>query len=75
MCTTTPCQLRGAAGLVAACEKALGVSLGETSADGKFTLGEVECLGACVNAPVLQIGDDYFEDLDPESVIAILEGR
>ena len=73
VCTTTPCQLRGAAGLVAACEKALGVSLGETSADGKFTLGEVECLGACVNAPVLQIGDDYFEDLDPESVIAILE--
>ena len=73
VCTTTPCQLRGAAQLVAACEKALGVSLGETSADGKFTLSEVECLGACVNAPVLQIGDDYFEDLDVLSATAILE--
>ena len=73
VCTTTPCQLRGAAELVVACEKALGVPLGETGADGKFTLSEVECLGACVNAPVLQIGDDYFEDLDPQSATAILE--
>ncbi len=73
ICTTTPCQLRGANDVLEACEKALGVSLGETSADGKFTLGEVECLGACVNAPVLQIGDDYYEDLDPETAVAIIE--
>ncbi len=73
VCTTTPCQLRGAGEVLASCEKALGVSLGENSADGKFTLGEVECLGACVNAPVLQIGDDYYEDLDGESATAILE--
>ena len=73
VCTTTPCQLRGAAELLETCEKTLGVSLGQTSADGKFTLDEVECLGACVNAPVLQIGDDYYEDLDAESAAAILE--
>ena len=74
ICTTTPCQLRGAAALLEVCENTLGIALGETSADGKFTLGEVECLGACVNAPVLQIGDDYYEDLDAESATAILDG-
>ena len=73
ICTTTPCQLRGCAEVLDACETTLGIALGETSADGKFTLGEVECLGACVNAPVLQIGDDYYEDLDGESTAAILE--
>ena len=73
VCTTTPCQLRGAAELVETCERTLGVALGETSADGRFTLGEVECLGACVNAPVLQIGDDYFEDLDTDTAATILE--
>ena len=64
VCTTTPCWLRGSDEVVAACKKVLGVSIGETSADGKFTLREVECLGACVNAPVVQIGADYYEDLD-----------
>ncbi|MBM3510019.1 MAG: NADH-quinone oxidoreductase subunit NuoE [Alphaproteobacteria bacterium] len=64
VCTTTPCQLRGALDVLTACEQKLGVKLGETTADGQFTLGEVECLGACVNAPVVQVGDDYFEDVD-----------
>ncbi len=73
VCTTTPCQLRGSGEVLEACEKALGIGIGETSDDGKFTLGEVECLGACVNAPVLQIGDDYYEDLDTDKAVAILE--
>ena len=73
VCTTTPCQLRGSGEVLAACEKTLGIAIGETSGDGKFTLGEVECLGACVNAPVLQIGDDYYEDLDADKAVAILE--
>lgn len=73
VCTTTPCQLRGAADILAACEARLGVALGETRADGAFTLGEVECLGACVNAPVMQVGDDYYEDLDAESVARVLD--
>ena len=73
VCTTTPCWLRGSADIVAACEGALGIGLGETSADGAFTLREVECLGACVNAPMVQIGDDYYEDLTPESAVALIE--
>ena len=73
VCTTTPCQLRGAADILAACEARLGVAPGETRADGAFTLGEVECLGACVNAPVMQVGDDYYEDLDGESVARVLD--
>ena len=73
VCTTTPCQLRGADDILKACEKALGLGLGETTADGRFTLGEVECLGACVNAPVLQIGDDYYEDVDVARTDAILD--
>lgn len=73
VCTTTPCWLRGSDGIVAACEKRLGIHLGETTADGQFTLREVECLGACVNAPMLQLGDDYFEDLTPESVVALID--
>lgn len=73
VCTTTPCQLRGADDILKTCEKALGLGLGETTADGRFTLGEVECLGACVNAPVLQIGEDYYEDVDVTRTEAILD--
>ena len=73
VCTTTPCQLRGADVIVAACEAKLEIGMGETSTDGDFSLGEVECLGACVNAPVLQIGDDYYEDVDAESTGKILD--
>lgn len=73
VCTTTPCQLRGAEDIVATCEANLGIGMGETSSDGTFSLGEVECLGACVNAPVLQIDDDYYEDVDAESASRILD--
>lgn len=73
VCTTTPCWLRGSDHIVHACEKSLGIGMGETTADGAFSLGEVECLGACVNAPVVQIGDDFHEDLDAESMSRILE--
>jgi NADH-quinone oxidoreductase E subunit len=73
VCTTTPCWLVGSEGIVEACKKHLGIGLGETSADGKFTLIEVECLGACVNAPMAQINDDYYEDLTPENTVALLE--
>jgi len=73
ICTTTPCWLRGSDEVVAACEKTLGIAVGETTADGLFTLKEVECLGACVNAPVIQINDDFFEDLDGPSTTALIE--
>jgi NADH-quinone oxidoreductase subunit E len=64
ICTTTPCWLRGSDEVVAACKKKLGIDIGEMTADGLFSLREVECLGACVNAPVIQINDDFYEDLD-----------
>ena len=73
VCRTTPCWLRGAAGLTDTCRDKLGIGLGETTEDGQFTLIEVECLGACSNAPMVQIGDDYFEDLTPESLTALLD--
>ncbi len=63
MCTTTPCQLCGSDDIVKTCTKHLGIGMNETTEDGKFTLMEVECLGACVNAPMVQINDDYYEDL------------
>ena len=72
LCTTTPCWLRGSDDVVRACKDELGVGIGESTADGKFTLIEVECLGACVNAPMMQINDDYFEDLDYGSTREIL---
>ena len=65
VCTTTPCWLRGSDDVVAACRRVTGIAgWHETSADGLFTMSEVECIGACVNAPVLQINDDFYEDLD-----------
>ncbi|MFN4277600.1 MAG: NADH-quinone oxidoreductase subunit NuoE [Ferrovibrio sp.] len=73
VCTTTPCWLRGSDKVLSACKKHLGVGPGETTPDGKFTVIEVECLGACVNAPMLQLGDDFYEDLDEESTGKILE--
>lgn len=72
VCTTTPCELRGASDVVAACKGALGIDFNETTADGLFTLREVECLGACVNAPVVWIGDDYYEDVDADSMRRII---
>ena len=73
ICGTTPCWLRGSDDLFAVCKSKLGVTDGQTSADGNFTVSEVECMGACVNAPMVQIGDDYLEDLDIESFGSIID--
>jgi NADH-quinone oxidoreductase subunit E len=74
VCTTTPCWLRGSDEIVTACKKVSGLKdFGQSSEDGLFTMTEVECLGACVNAPILQINDDYYEDLDGEKTEALLE--
>ena len=66
ICGTTPCQLRGAEKIIETCEKYLGIKEGETTRDGLFTIQEVECLGACANAPMLQINGEWvYEDLTP----------
>jgi len=72
-CTTTPCWLRGSEQVVSVCEEKLGISVGGTTPDGLFTLVEVECLGACVNAPILQVNDDFYEDLDGPATEALLD--
>ena len=72
VCRTTPCWLRGADKLTETCKRRLGIGLKQTTTDGKFTLVEVECLGACVNAPVLQVNDDFYEDLDPAKLETLL---
>ncbi|MEH3106629.1 MAG: NAD(P)H-dependent oxidoreductase subunit E [Sphingomonas fennica] len=72
VCGTTPCMLRGSDDVLEAC-KARGLKKGATTADGLFTLTEVECLGACTNAPMMQINDDNFEDLTFETTTAVLE--
>ena len=73
VCTTTPCWLRGSEEVVHACRRATGLKeWKETSADGLFTMTEVECLGACVNAPILQVNDDFYEDMDAESTERLL---
>ena len=73
LCRTTPCWLRGSDEVEAACLDHLGVALGETTADGAFTVVEVECLGACVNAPVAQVNDDFYEDLDGPAMVRLLD--
>jgi len=73
VCRTTPCWLRGSDGLTGACLKKLGVGLREMTEDGAFTVMEVECLGACANAPMVQINDDYYEDLTPERMAEIID--
>ena len=74
VCGTTPCWLRGSEDVYRACRDAAGVRhYGQTSEDGMFTLSEVECLGCCVNAPVLQVDDDYYEDLDYERTVRLIE--
>ncbi|KAH8704774.1 NADH-ubiquinone oxidoreductase 24 kDa subunit precursor [Talaromyces proteolyticus] len=74
VCTTTPCQLGGCGSdkIVDAITKHLGITPGHTTEDNLFTFIEVECLGACVNAPMVQINDDYYEDLTPESIVTLL---
>lgn len=73
VCTNIACWLRGSDEIVDACRRKLGVGLGETTEDGLFTLSEAECLGACVNAPMMQIGDDYYEDLTAETTEVIID--
>jgi NADH-quinone oxidoreductase E subunit len=73
LCRTAPCWLRGSEGIQSVCESHLGIKSGEVTPDGKFSLIEVECLGACVNAPIVQINDDYYEDLTPDSMKSILQ--
>ena len=72
VCGTTPCMLRGSDDVLAAC-KNKGLIKGHTTPDGLFTLTEVECLGACANAPMVQINDDNYEDLDYDRTIAVLD--
>lgn len=73
VCGTTPCWLKGAGDIMKACEKHAKAKCGETSKDGMFTISEVECLGACVDAPVVQINDDYHENLTPTQVGEIID--
>ena len=72
VCTTTPCWLRGSDAVVAACKKHIHPHAETVSDDGKLSWMEVECLGACVNAPIIQIGDDFYEDVDGPRTEAII---
>ena len=73
VCTTTPCMIRGAYELVEACKQKISKNQNEISSDNKCSWTEVECLGACVNAPMMQINDDYYEDLDKDKTLKILD--
>lgn len=83
VCGTTPCMLQGSRGIEAALRERLGVEVGETTADGLFTLSEMECMGACVNAPMIAVADytkgvegftyQYYEDLTPADAVAIVD--
>ena len=72
-CTTTPCMLRGSDDMMRCIKDRLNIESGQTSACGKFSLLEVECLGACVNAPILQVNDDFYEDLDYQTTGKLLD--
>jgi NADH-quinone oxidoreductase subunit E len=73
VCTNISCMLRGSDEVVSHLESRLGIKLGQTTADGEFTLKEVECLGACVNAPMMQVGRQYHENLTPELLDSIID--
>jgi NADH-quinone oxidoreductase E subunit len=73
VCRTLPCALAGAERIAAALKAKLGVGVGETTADGRFTLSEVECLASCGTAPMMQVNDDYYENLNERSVGEILD--
>ena len=73
VCTTTPCMIRGAYKLVEACQEKISKNEKELSKDKSCSWMEVKCLGACVNAPMMQINDDYFEDLDKEKTLKIID--
>jgi NADH-quinone oxidoreductase E subunit len=72
-CTTTPCWLRGSDEMMRCIKDRFGIASGQTSDCGRFSLLEVECLGACVNAPILQVNDDFYEDLDYQATKDLLE--
>ena len=72
ICTTTSCWLRGSDDILKLCKKHLNIENNQTTKDGLFTLKEVECLGACVNAPMIQINDNYYEELNKDSLLNIL---
>ena len=74
ICRNLSCSLMGAEHLIERVSKKIGVKPGQTTADGRFTLSTVECLGSCGTAPVMQVNDDYHEDLTEESIDAILDG-
>ncbi len=73
VCTSGPCHIMGSDDILHTCRNKLGVHGHEVTADGKFSVAEVECLGACVNAPMVQINDDYYEDLSPASMEKLLD--
>ena len=75
VCRTLPCQLNGAEGITEHLKKRLKINIGETSADRKFTLSEVECLGSCGSAPMLQLNDDYHENFDIQALDKVLQER
>jgi len=74
VCTNLSCYLRGADQLMSLCERELGIKCGETSEDGRFTLSHVECLASCGTAPMMQVNDDYHENLTPVTASALLDG-
>ena len=73
VCTNVSCMLRGGEEILAHCQKKLGIGHQQTTPDGKFSLEEVECLGACCGAPAMQVNYDYYENLTPEKLDALLE--
>jgi NADH-quinone oxidoreductase subunit E len=74
ICRNVSCSMRGAERVIAACESKLGVKVGETTADGRFTLSTVECLGSCGTAPVMMVNDRYVENVSVESLDELLKG-
>ena len=73
VCTTTPCMLRGSDDIARCIKDKLGIVSGQSTEDGKFSILEVECLGACVNAPIVQVNDDFYEDLDYDSMEVLID--
>jgi NADH-quinone oxidoreductase subunit E len=74
VCRTLPCALRGAEQVTGMLKRKLGIECGQTTADGRFTLSEVECLASCGTAPMMQVNDDYYENLTEEKIDEILDG-
>jgi NADH-quinone oxidoreductase E subunit len=72
VCTNVSCMLRGSDRIVSHLERRLGIKMGETSTDGKWTLSEVECMGSCGTAPMFAVGEEYYENLTPDQVDAIV---